>query len=357
MEFLDIERPSPPKDTSRIFTFDIPPLKRLELMDDTEFEEIILEWAYFYLSNKYKKVKRFGGAGDMGRDIVGYYDNGDIDIYQCKHYKNQLTPSEFWIEFGKLCYYTYKNKYRIPKKYYIATTKGIGPALSNLIDNPESIASELIKNWQGYCMNKITKDEEIQLDEDFKKYIHTFDFSIVEELEPIKFLDEYSTTKWYKYRFGGGLPKRKLLKEINVAINEDEKDMRYIIQLIDVYREKTNNVVFDLDSISNSSACKEHLYRQRLAFHSAQALKVFTRDELIDIEPYEEAKEQIYLCIADIIVDEYDSSFKRVSETIKYLNTVPLEINPLGNIQPTEKCGICHELVNDERICWVVKDE
>ena len=72
-------------------------------MSDKHFEEMTLEWADGYLKKQYVKVRMMGGAGDMGRDIVGYYDNKEIDIYQCKHYKDALIPSKFYLELGKLC--------------------------------------------------------------------------------------------------------------------------------------------------------------------------------------------------------------------------------------------------------------
>ena len=82
----------------------ISPIDRLKLMDEDTFEDFITEWTY-YLNNKYVRVKQRRGPGDKGRDVVGVYKNGAEDIYQCKHYKEPLTPSQIWIEFGKLCYY------------------------------------------------------------------------------------------------------------------------------------------------------------------------------------------------------------------------------------------------------------
>lgn len=53
------------------------PLDHIKLYDNEKFEEMIREWAYFYLqekSGKYKRVQRLGGAGDRGRDVIGYLD-------------------------------------------------------------------------------------------------------------------------------------------------------------------------------------------------------------------------------------------------------------------------------------------
>lgn len=356
MNIMELDVPKLPKNSDNIFNTDIPPLKRLGLMDDVEFEEVVLEWAYYYLKDKYNDVKRLGGAGDMGRDIIGYYDDGDTDIYQCKHYQTQLTPSEFIVEFGKLSYYTYTNKFPIPKKYYIVTSKGIGPALTNLIDNPDKISSTLIDKWDKYCKSKISKEEEIVLDDKFKNYITNFDFSIVEEISPTKLIDEYSKTKLFKYRFGGGLPKRKPLEKISKEIDDNEKSMNYIGQLVEVYKEKTKGNITDINTIEKDDKFKNHFYRQRVSFHTSQALRHFTRDELIDESSYEELKEEVFNSVIDMVEGQYSDSYARLDASMNYIRTVPIDINPLGSINPTEKCGICHDLVNEERIGWIYNE-
>lgn len=353
MDFIDLKKPKIPSNTINIFNNDIPPLKRLSLMDDEEFEEIVLEWAYFYLKDKYNDVKRLGGAGDMGRDIIGYYEDGSADIYQCKHYQNQLNPSQFWVEFGKLCYYTYKAKFSIPKNYFIVTSKGIGPALTNLIENPDTIANKLIDNWQQHCKTKITKESIIELDEDFKSYIKNFDFSIVKEVSQTKLLDEYSETKWFKYRFGGGLPKRAPLDNIPEEIEENEETMTYINQLVEVYMEKTSGNISSVNDIEKNERLKQHFHRQRVSFHSSQALRRFTRDELIDESAYEQTKEEIFNSVIDMIEEDYKDGYTRLTTAMNYIRTVQIDIYPLGFINPVDKCGTCHVLVNEERFRWI----
>ena len=47
------------------------------------------------------------------------------------------------VEFGKLCYYTFKGEY-VPQKYYIVASNGIGKSLRSLIENPSEINTKLI---------------------------------------------------------------------------------------------------------------------------------------------------------------------------------------------------------------------
>ena len=108
----------------------IEPIKRLQIFFPDEFEEFVLEWIDGYLSKEYKIVRRSGGAGDKGRDVVAFFDEAGPEAqwnnYQCKHYDHSLSPSDIWIELGKLCYYTYSQEFSISCSYYFVSPKGIG---------------------------------------------------------------------------------------------------------------------------------------------------------------------------------------------------------------------------------------
>ncbi|MFF5995186.1 hypothetical protein AAGS61_10565 [Lysinibacillus sp. KU-BSD001] len=80
----------------------------------------------------------------MGRDVIGYLkysqnDEAEWDNYQCKHYDKALTPQVALLEVGKLCYYTFIGEFTVPKNYYFVSSRGIGPKLAKLIDNPERL--------------------------------------------------------------------------------------------------------------------------------------------------------------------------------------------------------------------------
>lgn len=199
MKITELEIPKVPTDRGRIFDM-TEPIIRLEQMDAAEYERVVGEWAYSYLkgSKDYYDVVLMGGSSDSGRDLVAYLDDtyNRYDIYQCKHYDTPLKPSEYWIELGKLCYYTYVKEYRIPEKYYIVASKGIGAKLRKYIENPTIIGAELIKQWDTYCGGeKQILAEGITLTNELKTYIEQFDFSIIKDISPIKFLEQFSQTK------------------------------------------------------------------------------------------------------------------------------------------------------------------
>ena len=63
------------------------------------------------LESSYHGIKRFAGAGDKGIDVVGFISSNQFsdgwDNYQCKFYDKPLTPTDIWVEFGKIIYFTY----------------------------------------------------------------------------------------------------------------------------------------------------------------------------------------------------------------------------------------------------------
>lgn len=356
MKTIELVRPMVPNSKERIFDM-MEPLVRLEKIDAAEYERIVGEWAYSYLkeSKDYYDVVLMGGSSDAGRDVVAYLDDiyNRYDIYQCKHYDAPLIPSQYWIEFGKLCYYTYVGEYKVPEKYYIVASKGVGTKLRKYIENPTTIGQELIKQWDKHCGGKKQiLSEGINLTDELKKYIEQFDFSIIKDISPIKFLEQFSQTNWYKYHFGGGIKKRPMPEKPDESLSQDEKKLPYVQQLLEVYSEEDNCLYGDDNELKRNPNLFNHFTRQREGFFSAQSLKRFVRDELVDEGEYELLKEQVEFGIADIYEKSYESKLERVKCTTgkaAELNLVSAEIH---DIKVQDKNGMCHELVNDGKLMW-----
>lgn len=235
----------------------IPPIKRVELMSEDDYEEFTLEWVYGFLASKYNKVRSFAGAGDKGRDIVGYYDDLAIDIFQCKHYDIKIAPNTLYVELGKLCHYTFTNAYPIPKSYNIVAPKGCGPSVLDWIANPKTINKDLIQNWDKYCKGEITKTQKIELIDNFKTYVEDFDFSILRDIAPHELIEQHSQTNYHIVRFGGGIKKYRdfiPLAEPEIQVHE----LRYTAMLFEVYGEKLTANIADEEVLK---ATDERLYK------------------------------------------------------------------------------------------------
>jgi len=342
-------------DPSIVFDTSIKPMDRLRIIGDREFEDIVGQWAFHYLSPKYVNVCEIGGSRDSGRDIIGYTSEKDktkFDLYQCKRYQNALTPSQYYVEFGKLCYYTFVGYYVIPQNYYIVASNGLGNDLTKLVENPSQINAELIANWSTYCSrNNQILSSGLKLTGDFECYIKQFDFSIVSEISPIRLLCEFSKTKWFKYHFGGGLKPRPIVPKPGLEVPEEEQTLPYVSQLLEVYSEDAN-VQFKTCNDLKSHFHNKHLREQRHYFYSSQALKRFARDELIDDSAYEQIKSEVSYGIHTALGGNYSNSLKRVNATIDTARVLPIVNDELPSITTLDKCGVCHELVNDGDVNW-----
>ena len=162
LSFSPIEKP---KIDIELYGTDIniAPIDKVHIMDEDSFEHFTLEWLYGCKKDKYSSIMRIGGAGDKGRDVIAYRKDGGVDYFQCKHYNSALAPSNYYLELGKLCYYTYTKDIPLPKSYYIVASNDIGPTLQDLLDNSAQLLSSLLDNWDTYCRFKITKSKEIVL--------------------------------------------------------------------------------------------------------------------------------------------------------------------------------------------------
>lgn len=335
----------------------MPAITKLQVISEDNFEVLCLEWASSFLKTKYLKVRQLGGAGDKGRDIIGYYENGSIDIYQCKHYDKALSPSMIYKELVKLVYYTYKNHYPIPVNYYFVTSLNIGPKLQDWINNPTVINEELIKNWEN---NKnVTTIETIELEGDFKLYVEAFDFSILKDKSPLELIEEYSKTQYFAGRFGGGLKTyRKLIPTADSLIHS--RELNYVTQLYEIYSEHHSLDIKNPAELKSASLTHlKHFEDQRNGFFAAESLEVFGRENFPDSDPlpFEEIKSDA-LQIAEnaLLLIESEKGLKKLLTVTQEVMRESYSSNPLSlEMKPIDKKGICHHLANDNKIKWVHK--
>ncbi|XMB86336.1 hypothetical protein RJG79_00635 [Mycoplasmatota bacterium WC44] len=329
------------------------PKDRVKNYSDGEFEDFIKEWALGHLSSKYSDVKHIGGANDKGRDVIGIMDDSEVEIFQCKHYNSKLTPSNMYVEFGKLCYYTWKEVYKVPKTYYIVSVNGLGKKLEDMLSDSDSIRTELINNWDKYCKEKITKVEQIELKGELKNHVETFDFSIIKELSIDKVITEHLSTPYAKYRFGGGVSKERKKHSVEIITKED-MTQKYITKLLEVYSEKTKKEIKNIEDIEISNLMS-NFELQRKRFYSAEALRLYARDEFVN-EEYNDLLEEIYSAIYEVIHEDYGVGFDRLSATMRFVVTINLNSNPFERmliLNTIDRQGICHQLADCNRIGWV----
>jgi hypothetical protein len=334
----------------------ITPLNRLSTFSPDDFERFVLEWAGEYLSSKYNQVQQRGGAGDKGRDVVAWIDPSGIpnrkwDNFQCKHYGGVLTASKFWVELGKLVYYTYTKQYTIPQNYFVVTTEGLHTTLLDYLENPEELKKKLIENWKGSCEKKISSGQVIPLKGDFEQYVRDFDFSIVKELSPLELIEGHSKTKYHDLVFGTKLRTRPKAPSPPAIMQQDES--RYIEQIYEVFAEKLNIPITDPMHFESDDYLTKLFKHSRVCFYSAEALKEFARDNLPNKEVYTDLLDEFETALMVTVNKPYPNGLTRMEATLEKAPTIHIDSNVLRlDLEQKDRQGICHQLANEDRITW-----
>jgi hypothetical protein len=334
----------------------IPPQQRLLTYSPGEWEDFVEEWAFYCLKKLYTHVQRFSGSGDMGIDVAGFVDDkrlqGEWDNYQCKHYDHAITPGDVWAEFGKIIWYSHKGEYTVPRRYYFVAPRGAGTKLARLLSNARKLREELIENWDKHVKAAITKTQEVPLDATLRAYVDSFDFTIFDTKTALQLVDDHRKTPVYAARFGGGLPSRPAAGKPPAAVATTES--RYVTQLLGAYGEHTSSPVTDSSAIPQQKL-KDHFRRQREAFYEAESLRVFARDT-VPSGTFESLQEDIYTGVIDTHDAAHADGYQKVCAVTKAAKEVQITANALiPCTNPKDRDGICHQLVNEERLRWTTK--
>lgn len=332
------------------------PIKMVEIFSPDDWEIFIEEWLGLKKTS-YLEIEKLGGAGDKGRDVIAYITdksktNYEWDCYQCKHYDRSLQPTQVYCEFAKILYYTYKGEFPIPKKYYFVAPKGCGTTLSKYLQEPETLREKLIDNWDRYCKNEITNTS-IELDGNLLNYINSFNFSIFSKIHVKDVIEDHRAHPNHLTWFGGGLPPRPKLDEAEIPNIVQENETKYVQQLLLAYSSESKTKYNNPTELPSSSKYLGHFRRSRINFHYAEQLRNFSRDSLPP-ETFDDFQNEIFTGIIDIAEDYHENGYIKVKKVEEEAKKLQISSNPLKEVSIlNDRSGICHQLVNNEKIKWV----
>jgi len=326
----------------------------LQTYDDVEWERFVLEWVEG-ATPAYVHLDRIGGSGDKGRDIVAYTGAPntlcDLDVFQCKHYAHPLMPSDIWRELGKLCVYTHRSDYRVPRHYRIVAPRGVGGSLGDLLTKPDQIRQGLIDNWDAKCRDHITGGKPISLEGPLLDYVRAFDFTILGHVPVNQLLEQHRRTRHWHTRFKRDYPARP------AAGNPPEQvqtiELRYVRQLLDAYGQHTSTLIDDVAGLSVHPRLSEHFRGCRTDFFMADGLNRFYRDQFPE-GAFEHVKDQVHQGVRNTVLATHANGYVRVCATLAQAAGLPLaQTEYVYCVQPGDKSGLCHHLANDDRVQWV----
>ncbi len=331
----------------------IPPQQRLFLYSPDQWEDFVHEWVHYCLKSRYAQVQRFSGAGDLGIDVVGFADSkrlqGVWDNYQCKHYDHALTPGDVWAEFGKVIWYSFKGEYLSPRRYYFVAPRGAGTKLNRLLANGQKLREELIAAWDEKVKAEITSKHEVPLDAALRAYVDAFDVTIFEATTGIQLVEDHRATPVHAARFGGGLRPRPVAGKPPATVTAAES--KYVTELLGAYAEHAGMPVPDTSALPTQKL-KDHFLRQREAFYQAESLRVFARDT-VPVGTFESLQQDVFDGVIDTHNAAHPDGYERVCAVTKAAREIQITANALITCtKPKDRDGICHQLVNDERLRW-----
>lgn len=332
------------------------PIKMVEIFSAEDWETFIEEWLDLKKKN-YVEIERLGGAGDKGRDVIAYINNKTLknyqwECFQCKHYDKSLQPTQVYSEFAKILYYTFNKEFPIPNKYFFVAPKGCGTTLSKYLQEPETLKNKIIDNWDNYCKNTITNIP-VVLDKDFLDYINKFDFSIFSKIHVKDIIEEHRSHPNHLTWFGGGLPERPKLNEGDIPASVQASETIYIKQLLLAYSSESKINFSNPEEIPSDANYLNHFKRSRINFHYAEQLRNFSRDSLPP-ETFDDFQNEIYAGIIDTVEENHENGYLKVKKVEEEAKRLQITSNPLKDVSiVNDRSGICHQLVNNERIKWI----
>lgn len=317
-----------------------------------QWEDFIEEWSVS-LKPPYVKVEHIGGPGDKGRDVICLLREpcaaGQWDNFQCKHYDHPLMPGDVWSELAKLCYFTWKEAYTLPRRYRLVAPHDVGPKLHFLLSKPLELRTELIKWWAKEGASDLGPDP-VLLEGPLRDYVEAFDFSIVGYTPVNEIIEQHRKTPNWQNRFQQALPPRP--DQADVPEQPIPAESIYLGQLLRAYIQAAGRELTWTD-VSTLQKFSAHLKRSRRAFFRAEELYRFSRD-LFPPGAFDRFKRQVYDGVADIVDADHANGFERVvaaTAAAGLLNLGNSELIPLVEIG--DRHGACHHLANDQVLSWV----
>lgn len=331
------------------------PLATIMTWDDDTWEEFIHDWLTECHTVKYITHERLGGAGDKGRDIVGFITDPHIKDYiwhnyQCKFYSKRLSFSDVADEFGKLIFFTKNGDFPTPEKYYFVAPKDLSTTFSELLRNPSLLKNKILSVWDESISKKITSTQTIPLTQDLIDYINNFNFDIFYSLPLSKVLSEITKTPLY-FKYFNEMFYARDFPEFTPTYDPSIESV-YVGQLLDVYSEVSPAGKMNLTNLIPPYS--NHFKGCRDDFYFASSLSRYIRDSFVE-DNFKILKRYITSSIESEIYKKHSNSFDRCNDILRQASLTTISHPVLSKIcEVPDKKGICHHMINDGDLQWKI---
>lgn len=155
------------------------------------------------------------------------------------------------------------------------------------------------------------------------------------------------------------IPKPDLISVPEIPSTDE---MGYITELLAVYAEATGKEELQLGDLVTIPKYKSDLERRRKDYYAAETIREGTRDSFGDKEEvqFNVLKEETYDGVIDAYLQEFSNAMARLNGVMSQAVLAPINkclLSKLNWISGREKKGVCHFLVNDGKLKWVIDDD
>jgi hypothetical protein len=319
-------------------------------MDDDELERFVDAWLTAKCSS-YHEAERFSGAGDKGRDVVGYVTasklEGEWHNYQCKQLRRRLGETEALIEIGKILSHSAGGEFRLPAKYVFVAPRGVVRTVQELVAQPEKFRSRVRSAWPE-VIEKGIGESPVPLSTKIEAAIAEFNFGAVVALDAAKLLKDAHIRSVLVDWFGED-PGRAPYGSTPAEVTEAETP--YIGQLLEAYGEDGGTTFVDPTHALSHADYGEHLRDQRMRFFDAAAFERYYRDNT-PADYVRVFRDDMYHGVIDTYRTKQATALARVNSVLaQAANVKPSGV--LGEYsRVTVRQGYCHHFANDGSLNW-----
>lgn len=333
----------------------LPPSVQVQHLEPGQWEKFIESSCVVSLEpdRTYVRVKRLGGAGDAGRDVEARLADALVeeqwDLYQAKHYKNPLTPSDLFPELVKFFRHLTIKTYPVPRYYFICSPQNAGPDLHDLLEKPAELKKRLIEDWKTEKTG--LKGQSKWLTADVLAFVQNFDFTKFREMLVRNLLQWHETDTKAHYEMFGIEPERG--DDPGVPMTPTAEEQAYVSELVKAYGEDAASTL-SVSDVVTSKDYADHFASCRAEFYCAEGLKRFSRD-LFPEDEFGRLLEMIYPSARrSASSPRHKTGLERLDATLSSISALPFTDSRLyPRLRGGDIPGACHHLVNESKIKWV----
>jgi hypothetical protein len=120
-----------------------------------------------------------------------------------------------------------------------------------------------------------------------------------------------------------------------------------------VYEERYPGTPFTPNTAADHEFVGKHYPRQREAFYSAEALRLFARDS-VPAGTFEALKDEVHDGVIETYERDHPMGYTRLSCVLQAAAEVQLTRNALISVtEVRDRKGMCHQLANEDRLIWI----